>query len=155
QRSLQTLALRAETHPDLAVMPLFTNFADGAWQAERLRSLMKSPELARHFADQVTRYLIENGFHGLTLRLSGLTVADRTAHLDFLEILSPALSSSDLRLQHVVNIEGGPLNPDLFAHLVDILIIEAHGQTSIIEAPGPLAAQTWFETYVSQWTERF
>ncbi len=154
QRTLQTLALRADTHPDLRVMPLFTNYAGGQWQVERLRAVMASPGLSRHFADQIVTYLTENGFDGLTLRFSGLSSDDRASHRRFLEVLSPILADNGLRLQHVVNIEGGALDPVLFADLVDIVIVEAHGQTVATDAPGPLAGQDWFADLAAQWTTR-
>ncbi|MCP8883868.1 glycosyltransferase [Devosia sp. XJ19-1] len=154
QRTQQTLALRDDAHPDLQIMPVLTNFADGAWQAERLRSVLRSPEAANRLAASVIAYLVDNDFDGLTLRFVGLAVDDRADHLRFLRLLKPLLEAEGLRLQHVVNIEGGALDATLFADLVDVLIVEIQGQTTMAGSPGPMASQLWFEERLASWRRR-
>lgn len=150
-RTNQTMALRESANPGLRIMPLLTNYADGGWQADRLRAIMTSPERTRRLAERAATYLLANGFAGLTLRFSGLTVADRPAHRQFLEGLASVLAENGLVLQHVVNIEGGALDPQDFVDLVDVLVVEAYGQTAPDEKAGPLAAAHWFEANVARW----
>lgn len=153
-RTQQTLALRDDAHPDLKIMPVLTNYADGAWQAERLRAVLRSSQSATRLAEAVVAYLLDNGFDGLTLRFVGLSVEDRADHLRFLRLLRPLLVAEGLRLQHVINIEGGALDAMLFADLVDVVIVEVQGQTTMSGVPGPMASQAWFEERLALWQQR-
>lgn len=154
ERTMEVVRLREMAHPDLKIIPLLTNYSDGRWDGEKLRRLMASPSQSATFADQLVTGLQANNWQGVTLRFSGLTADDRAAHLQFVSALASALNPHGLGLQHVVNIEGGALDPTLFVDLVDRIILEAHGETAIEDAAGPLASQNWLATLAQNWAKR-
>lgn len=146
----QTLELLAE-YEHLSVRPMLSNFADGEWQVDWLRTIYRSPERTKALVRETVDYLVRHEFDGLTLRFNGLTAADWPAHARFLATLRNELQKHGLLLQHSVQMAHSGMDAVALAGLVDVVIVEAYGGTISTDAPGPLAAQEWFETNMADW----
>lgn len=145
------LELISVHNPDLRIAPLINNFTEGKWQGEWMRQAISTPDSRARLIAALYDYVQVHNHAGITIQFEGLRPEDAAAYEDFARDLYGAFNSAGLAVYHVASMQSDVGSPSVLAAYSDAIIVLSQGETSPVDAPGPLASQDWYATELTRW----
>lgn len=136
----------------LVLLPLMTNFVGDGRVPEAVENLAHGPADAQNrFIENLKRRLGEIHAGGVLIDWEGIDAAYQDDLTKFLTKIADALHEvgQQLWLQIPVGEERQAYDIEQLADVVDFFVAALHDQVSEEDAPGPVAAQDWFEGWLS------
>ncbi len=136
----------------LVLLPLMTNFAGDGRVPEAVENLAHGPADAQNrFVDNLKRRLGEIHAGGVLIDWEGIDAAYQDDLTAFLTKIADSLHEVGLQLwlQVPVGEERQAYDIEQLADVVDFFVAALHDQVSEEDAPGPVAAQDWFDGWLS------
>jgi cellulose synthase/poly-beta-1,6-N-acetylglucosamine synthase-like glycosyltransferase/peptidoglycan/xylan/chitin deacetylase (PgdA/CDA1 family)/spore germination protein YaaH len=139
--------LNTATHRPL-ILPVVQNFANGQVDPAGIQALLASPQLRRHFLDQLEPFLIANHASGAVFDFEEL---DRLGQQNYLQLLREARQRFAKHgwLATVAVPVGEPWDLRRFAAVSDKLFLMAYDEHSNDGPAGPIASQQWWASSVA------
>ena len=136
----------------VVLLPLMTNYANEGRVPEAVENLAHGPTDAQNrFIDNLKRRLGEIHAGGVLIDWEGIDAAYQDDLTKFLTKIADSLHEVGLQLwlQVPVGEEKQVYDIEQLADVVDFFVAALHDQVSEEDAPGPVAAQDWFEGWLS------
>ncbi len=136
----------------LVLLPMMTNFAGNGRVPEAVENLAHgSPEVQGKFIDNLKRQLSEIHAGGVLIDWAGIDAAYQAQLTAFLIKVADALhdAGQQLWLQVPVGEERQAYDIETLADYVDFFVASLHDQVSEEDPPGPVAAQNWYESWLT------
>jgi cellulose synthase/poly-beta-1,6-N-acetylglucosamine synthase-like glycosyltransferase/peptidoglycan/xylan/chitin deacetylase (PgdA/CDA1 family)/spore germination protein YaaH len=136
---------------DLSLILLLNNYAQDAWQPERVEAILRGPvERRERLLHDVLEQIEQSGARGVAIDFQGIDPACRTELVELMAYLRQALHPRGLELWLVVPVG---LDLDAFdlqalAPQVDRFVAALHDENAEVDPPGPIASQPWFEGWL-------
>ncbi len=134
------------------LLPLMTNYAGEGRVPEAVENLAHGPADAQdRFVDTLKRKLGEIHAGGVLIDWEGIDASYQDDLTKFLTKIADALHEAGLQLwlQIPVGDERQAYDLEPLADVVDFFVASLHDQVSEEDTPGPVAAQDWFEGWLS------
>lgn len=131
----------------LTLLPLLTNLAGDARNAEAVENLAHGPaDVQSRFVENLKQRLLDIKAGGVLIDWAGLDPAYQADFTRLLNVIADGLHSAHLELwlQIPVGEERQAFDIDALSDPVDYFVAALHDQNSEEDAPGPIAAQNWF-----------
>lgn len=126
---------------DLTILPLLNNYHGS--QAVTVERLLHDSEARDRFIGELRRYLVAQGWHGVTVSFVDIAVEDRDNLVSFADQLALALHQDDLSLAIVVPVRHKAYDLRRLARSADLLIPTLYSEHSPTDPPGSLASVSW------------
>ncbi len=136
----------------LVLLPMLTNFAGNGRVPEAVENLAHGPaEVQAKFIDNLKRDLSDIHAGGVLIDWAGIDAAYQAELTAFLVKVADGLhdAGQQLWLQVPVGEERQAYDIETLADYVDFFVASLHDQVSEEDPPGPVAAQNWFESWLS------
>ena len=136
----------------LVFLPMLTNFAGNGRVPEAVENLAHGPvETQAKFIDNLKRQLSDIHAGGVLIDWAGIDAAYQAELSAFLIKVADSLHDAGLQLwlQVPVGEERQAYDIETLADYVDFFVASLHDQVSEDDPPGAVAAQNWFESWLS------
>jgi len=134
--------------PGVAILPIVQNATGGKWDGPGLAKLMADRARSDQLLEQITKFVADNKFQGVTIDFEDFENLPPSAHKDlqdFLSRLSAAFAPHDWIIAQAVSFDDDNWPYQTYADIVDYTILMAYDQTDENGAPGAIAGQDWYE----------
>lgn len=135
----------------LTLLPLLTNLAGDARNAEAVENLAHGPADAQdRFVETLKGRLLDIKAGGVLIDWAGLDPAYQADFTRLLDRIAAGLHAAHLELwlQIPVGEERQAFDLEALSDPVDYFVAALHDQNSEEDAPGPIAAQNWFDGWL-------
>ncbi len=144
--------LKALAGKPVILLPLMTNFAGEGRKPEAIENLAHGPvETQNKFVENLRRRLTDIRAGGVLIDWEGIDAAYEDDLTKFLTRIADTLHEAGLQLwlQVPVGEERQAYDIESLADVVDFFVASLHDQVSEEDAPGPVAAQDWYEGWLA------
>jgi cellulose synthase/poly-beta-1,6-N-acetylglucosamine synthase-like glycosyltransferase/peptidoglycan/xylan/chitin deacetylase (PgdA/CDA1 family)/spore germination protein YaaH len=133
------------TKPDIPILPLIQNAVEGKWNGKGLAKLLADPAARAARIEEITAFLDENKFQGLTIDFEEVPPAAQKNLQRFLTEMAAAFAPHKYVIVLAVPFDDDSWPYTTYASIADYLLLMAYDQHWEDGAPGSIAAQSWFE----------
>ncbi len=133
------------TKPDIPILPLIQNAVEGKWNGEGLAKFLADPDARAARIEEITAFLEENKFQGLTIDFEEVPPAAQMNLRRFLTELSAAFAPHKYVIVLAVPFDDGSWPYATYAGIADYMLLMAYDQHWEDGPPGSIAGQSWFE----------
>jgi cellulose synthase/poly-beta-1,6-N-acetylglucosamine synthase-like glycosyltransferase/peptidoglycan/xylan/chitin deacetylase (PgdA/CDA1 family) len=133
--------------PGTAILPIIQNVTGGKWDSTGLAKLLADRARSDALLARIVRFVAKGKFQGITIDFEeeGWRPADHKNLEDFLTRMSAAFAPHDWIIAQAVPFDDAGWPYRAYANIVDYTILMAYDETDGEGAPGPIAAQAWYE----------
>jgi cellulose synthase/poly-beta-1,6-N-acetylglucosamine synthase-like glycosyltransferase/peptidoglycan/xylan/chitin deacetylase (PgdA/CDA1 family) len=131
--------------PGIAILPMIQNVTAGTWDGPGLARLLADPARSDALLGQITRFLAQGKFQGLTVDFENVP---QSAHKDlegFLTRMSAAFAPHGWIIAQAAPFDDDAWPYQAYANIVDYTVLMAYDETDESGAPGAIAGQDWYE----------
>lgn len=132
-------------HPNVAVVPMISNFYRGNWRGQNVHRLLNSQSRRKTFIAQVLTLLNQRHYQGVNIDFEELRENTDETLVSFIRELHAALHPKG----YIVTIDIAALNSDYnlpaLRPYVDYFMLMAYDNHFSTSAPGPVAPYPWIE----------
>jgi len=133
------------TKPDIPILPLIQNAVEGEWNGKGLAKLLADPAARAARIEEITAFLDENKFQGLTIDFEEVPPAAQKNLERFLTEMAAAFAPHKYAIVLAVPFDDDSWPYATYAGIADYLLLMAYDQHWEDGAPGSIAGQSWFE----------
>jgi cellulose synthase/poly-beta-1,6-N-acetylglucosamine synthase-like glycosyltransferase/spore germination protein YaaH/peptidoglycan/xylan/chitin deacetylase (PgdA/CDA1 family) len=136
---------------ELPVMALLNNSDGTNWQTRELYTMMTSATARRRLIQTTVQYILAQKQAGLVIDFESLSEADQPDFTRFVEELGKAIHVAGPALKFMVALPAADWTYDYktIAEHSDAIILMNYDEHWQASPPGPIAAQDWFVTNIS------
>ena len=136
--------------PAVAILPMVQNIENGNWYGDRLGRLLEDRSRRTALVQQLTRFMEDRKFPGLTVDFEQVPKQAYGGLKDFLSDLSAAFAPHGWIILQTVPFDDASWPYENYANIVDYTILMAYDEHDDSDEAGPIAAQDWFEKNLAQ-----
>lgn len=141
----RALDLLRRERPDVRIIPLIQNYQDEQWNPELLTHAIADETARGRLVAALTEFVEVNRFGGVCIDFEEVPAASQSALLRFMQELHAAFAPRGLLVAQAVPFDNADWDYRAFAAATDYLMLMGYDQHWATGAPGPIAAQDWFE----------
>jgi len=134
-----------DTKPNIPILPMVQNMADGKWDTAGLAKMLADPAARAARVNDIITFLDSNKFQGLTVDFEDVQDASQRDLQEFLSELSNALKAHGLVMVLAVPFDDDSWAYATYAQIADYVLLMAYDQHWNDSFPGSVAGQDWFE----------
>lgn len=142
----QVSALAEQYH--LKVMPFVNNYADDAWQSERLSIMLRSKPKRTQLITSLISVLHDNQLAGINIDFESIHASDQPFLLTFLQELHLAAQTKGLLVSQDVPFTDDNFPLQKLATATDYLVVMMYDEHSGTDAPGSIAGTPWLQSNI-------
>ncbi len=131
---------------NVKMIPLLNNYDGSVWQGDILAQVLSDPDKRQNLEQQAVNWVVENHYTGLMVDFEGLPRSAQPDYQAFVAELHPMLQADGLKLFLSLPVTDDDYNLGHFARNADTVLLMDYDQHTPDSAPGPIAAQDWFDT---------
>lgn len=131
--------------PHLKIAPLINNYAEGKWQAAWLNQTLRNSQSRSKLVDQILAFVVAKNFIGITIDFQDISPQNANAYQLFNTELYQRFHHRNLSVFHTLHLHDDQHSAKALAEVADGIVLIGYDQNRATGAPGPLAAQDWFE----------
>ena len=139
-----------KAHPNVAVLPMISNFYNNDWRGQNVHRLISDPARRKAFIAQVVALLDKHHYQGINIDFEELRENTDETLTAFVQEMHAALHPKG----YLVTIDIAALNPDYnlpeLRDYVDYFMLMAYDNHFSTSAPGPVAPYPWVEYVLEQ-----
>lgn len=131
--------------PTLPIIPLVQNYQNEQWNSAILARSIADDAARKRLVDALTKLVSENRFGGVCIDFEEVPEASQKNLRSFMQELHAAFEPQGWVVTQAVPFDDSDWNYKAYAAVTDYLILMAYDQHWSVSAPGPVAAQNWFD----------
>lgn len=132
------------------LLPMVQNARDGVWDSAGIAALLADPAQRRQVLDRVAGLLRRNRADGVFFDFEQLPASAQRDYRRFLREARARFAPAGWIVAIAVPADDPDWNLPAYAAVADRLVLMAYDQHYQGGSPGPIAAQSWFETVVAR-----
>jgi peptidoglycan/xylan/chitin deacetylase (PgdA/CDA1 family)/spore germination protein YaaH len=141
----RALELVRHRRPQLPILPVLRNYADDDWQPAAVGRAVRSDPSRKRLVDALSDVVAKNGFQGVCIDFEKVPRATQHNLLVFLDRLHTAFAARGWLVVATVPFDDVSWKYPEYQARVDSLVLLAYDENTPSDAPGPLAAEDWFD----------
>jgi peptidoglycan-N-acetylglucosamine deacetylase len=133
------------TKPNIPILPMIQNAAEGKWDGKGLARLLADPAARATRIDEIISFLDKNKFQGLTIDFEEVPAAAQKNLQLFLTEMAAAFAPHRYSIVLAVPFDDDSWPYAAYAHIADFMLLMGYDQHWEEGTPGSIAGQSWFE----------
>jgi cellulose synthase/poly-beta-1,6-N-acetylglucosamine synthase-like glycosyltransferase/peptidoglycan/xylan/chitin deacetylase (PgdA/CDA1 family)/spore germination protein YaaH len=129
----------------VAILPVLQNAGDGSFPTTWVHNLVNSPKARHAIIEKALNFVEGNHYQGINLDLETDQAADRIGMTAFVNELAAAFHAHNLLVTQDIQLDSGAYALPALARADDFLVPMLYDEHADGSAPGPIAAQGWYE----------
>jgi cellulose synthase/poly-beta-1,6-N-acetylglucosamine synthase-like glycosyltransferase/peptidoglycan/xylan/chitin deacetylase (PgdA/CDA1 family)/spore germination protein YaaH len=127
-----------------AVLITLQNVANDSWDSANTVKLMTNPAARAKLIGQIADMLAKERAQGVVFDFEALPDASLTAYLNFIREAKASLGAKGYIVTLTAPVDTDVWNLRAFANAADRIFLMIYDQHSMVDPPGPIAGQAWF-----------
>lgn len=141
----QALKLLRTERPNVPILPVLQNVANGEWEGPALQRLLADPDRRAALEKSLIDYIKANKFQGLIIDFEEVPPQAYGDFNQFLKELSAQFAPNGWVLAQCAPYDDEAWPYTVFAKSIDYTILMAYDQHDETGTPGSIAGEPWFE----------
>ena len=133
------------TKPDIPILPMIQNAAEGKWDGKGLARLLADPAARAARIEEIMSFLDKNKFQGLTIDFEEVPAAAQKNLQLFLTEMAAAFAPHRYIIVLAVPFDDDSWPYAAYADIADFMLLMGYDQHWEEGTPGSIAGQSWFE----------
>jgi cellulose synthase/poly-beta-1,6-N-acetylglucosamine synthase-like glycosyltransferase/spore germination protein YaaH/peptidoglycan/xylan/chitin deacetylase (PgdA/CDA1 family) len=138
-------ALDVMAGKDVKIVPMISNYFNEKWNSDNAERIISSPEKRKKFIASVINVLNEYNFSGVNVDLENLKDNSTKKLMTFQKELYDELKKNNFIVSQDINALNDNYDIANLQRYNDYIFVMAYDQHEEGSAPGPIAAEDWFE----------